>query len=198
MDAAPPVRVEVCGEDRPTGVRSLPVRADQEVELAGGAVGEVRDDLLPVLFEAVHAHAEDVLGVVLSGVVQDAYQVTAHDLVLGREALPAAAGGVGHDRRLGPAARVDEGDTRLVHQLAADGVQKPHPLDGLDALPAEVDLRPGGPQRRKAFSDGHPVAAPREPESQRLACYPAMRQQGPSGGALPIRRPCPPPQKIYQ
>ncbi|MEV4893015.1 glutamate dehydrogenase, partial [Nonomuraea sp. NPDC055795] len=35
----------------------------------GGPVGEVRDDPLFVLLEAVHAHAEDVLGVVLRRVV---------------------------------------------------------------------------------------------------------------------------------
>ncbi len=141
----------------------------------------MRDDLPVVLLEAVHAHAEDVLGVVLRRVVQDAYQVAAHDLVLGGEGLAAPAGGVGHDRRLGLAARVDEGHTRLVDQLAADGVEKPHPLDGLDALPPEVDLRPGGPQRRKAFDDGHPVAAARQPEGQRLARYPAAGDKDPQG-----------------
>ncbi len=141
----------------------------------------MREDLLFVLLEAVHAHAEEVLGVVLRRVVQDAYQVTAHDLVLGREGLPALAGGVGHNRRPGPAARVDEGDSRFIHQFAAHGVKKSHPLDGLDALPPEVDLRPGGPQRRKAFDDRHPVSAAREPESQRLASYPAAGDKDPQG-----------------
>lgn len=140
------------------------------------------DDLVLVLVEAVHARAVDVLHVVSGRLVKDAHQVAAHDLVLGRQALPAPAGGVGHEGRPRPAAGVEEGDTRLVDEPAADGVEQPHAPDGLDALAPEIDLGAGGPQIRVPLPHRHPVPPSGQPVRQGVSGDPTAGHENPQGG----------------
>jgi len=124
VDAHPPVRISSAGrQDGLPDARPLPVRTDQEVELTGRAVGEVGDHSLLVLLELVHAQAEDVVHVLLRRIVEDAHQVTAHDLVLGRRSLSALARGVGHDRRPRLAAGIHECDAGFVHEAVPDDVE---------------------------------------------------------------------------
>ncbi|GHD75409.1 hypothetical protein GCM10010336_51150 [Streptomyces goshikiensis] len=93
---------------------------------------------------------------------------------------------------------VDEGDARLVHELAPDGAEKPHALDGLDALPPQIDLGPGRPQRRKAFGNGHLVAAPGKPERQGLPRDSTTGDENPQGLLTPSLRHAHSPKSISE
>jgi hypothetical protein len=167
VQAGPPVHVRSLGQDVAADPGSLAVCADEQVEHLVRAVGEVRDDLVLRLVEPLDGQPEAVLDVLLRGVVEDAHEVAAHDLVLRAERLLPLTGGVRHDRPEPSSRSVHERDTGLGDEVRPDLVQQAHRRDRLDALPAQVDLRPRGPQRWVPLRHRDSMTSSRQPEGQR-------------------------------
>jgi hypothetical protein len=136
------------------------VRADDEVELAHGAVGEGD----PPVVQPRHPGAEQVLDV-RGGVQQHLCQVAAQDLQLADDPVPAQVRH-GHLGEVSPG-RVDVGDALLVQAPLAHGVHQPHPFDDRPARPAQVDGLSARPRRRRALDDGHVESVSVHPEGRR-------------------------------
>ena len=131
---------------RPEGQRPYPgvraVRADHEVEPAHRPAREPHLDPVPVLGQPGDPVAEKVFDVPARRLVQDAGEVTAHDLDLRDDAL--ATEEIRRHRRGLPALRVYEGDAALVDRVPPYPGHDAHPLDHLAGDPAQVDRVPTG------------------------------------------------------
>ena len=150
----------------PPRARVLPVRAHHQVEWRGAAVRERHAHGRGALLEAGDGGAEDVRGLLLRAVVQDAAEVAAHDLELGGGALLAGASLISRDECLAHAGAVDEPRALLVDHFGAHFPLDAHLLHHRDALAAEVDLLAAVPQAVEPLHDGDVVVQFREPEGQ--------------------------------
>ena len=161
------------GEPAYPGVQ--PVRADHNVEPPHGTAGERHLDAVPVVGQPGGLVAEQVLGSIAGGVVQDTGQVAAHNLNLRDH--PLAAEQVGRHPRGPPAAAVHIGESALVYALRPYRVEKPHPLDHLASGAAQVHGVPAGSGRGRDLHDRRCEAVPPQPERERRPADAGARDQ---------------------
>ena len=81
----PRIRLRSIGrQHRPADARALTICSDEKAELFGRAAGKMRDDPILRLFVAIDALAKAVLDVAFHSIEEDAHEISAHDLALGR------------------------------------------------------------------------------------------------------------------
>ncbi len=153
------------GHDQRTGARAQAVGDDHRVEAAGGAVVELHVHAGAVVVQTGDPVAEHVLGARGGVVVEQAGELAAQDLQLGR----GAAGVVGARGEAGErtAGVVDEVRAGLAGVAVADGVLQAHPADHLAADPAHVDVLALLAHVVEALDHGHVPARGREPRRER-------------------------------
>lgn len=150
-------------ERQTAGVGVEPVRADHQVEAARRAVFEGHGHAVGVLGERGDGVAEDVLGVLPGGVVQDPGQVAPEDLDVPGEHVRGQLG-------LPLARVVDVGHRAHARPDALEVGQDAHAAqDRQVGLAAEVDGVAAVAEREGALHDGGLKAVPMEPVGERGA-----------------------------